>query len=275
MWIINSILQKMFNVIFYPFRNMSPWIGMLVISLLSVFLILFIFKHTSNQKGIRTVKDRIKAHLLELRLYKDNLRISLKAQASILRQNSKYIAYSAKPLLFMIIPIVLIIAHTNFWFGYTSLEPGQKTLVKVKLNGEYDPLETDIRLEPSPSYLIETPPLRILEENEIDWRISPLKAGIFDLEFSVAGEKIRKTLSVKSPPLSRISPVKFQKNFFDELINPTEAPLRKDLPIKSIEILYPTKNMNIFGLGIHWLIVYFILTIIMGFSLKSVFKVEI
>ena len=275
MWIINSILQKMFNVIFYPFRNMSPWIGMLVISLLSVFLILFIFKHTSNQKGIRTVKDRIKAHLLELRLYKDNLRISLKAQGSILRQNSKYIAYSAKPLLFMIIPIVLIIAHTNFWFGYTSLEPGQKTLVKVKLNGEYDPLETDIRLEPSPAYLIETPPLRILEENEIDWRISPLKAGIFDLEFSVAGEKIRKTLSVKSPPLSRISPVKFQKNFFDELINPTEAPIRKDLPIKSIEILYPTKNMNIFGLGIHWLIVYFILTIIMGFSLKSFFKVEI
>lgn len=275
MWIINSVLQEIFNVIFYPFRNMSPWIGMLVISLLSVFLILFIFKHTSNQKGIKTVKDRIKAHLLELRLYKDNLRISLKSQGSILRQNSKYIAYSAKPLLFMIIPIVLIIAHTNFWFGYTSLEPGQKTLIKVKLSEEYDPLETDIRLEPSPVYLIETPPLRILEENEIDWRISPLQAGVHELEFSVAGEKIRKTLSVKSPPLSRISPVKFQRNFFDELINPTEAPIRKGLPIKSIEVLYPTKNMNVLGLGIHWLIVYFILTIIMGFSLKRVFKVEI
>jgi len=275
MWVINSILQNIFNVIFYPFQNMNPWIGMFVISLLSVFLILFIFKHTSNQKGIKTVKDRIKAHLLELRLYKDNLRISLKAQASILRQNSKYIAYSAKPLLFMIIPIVLIIAHTNFWFGYTSLEPGQKTLVKVKLSEEYDPLETDIRLEPSPAYSIETPPLRILEENEIDWRISPVQAGNHELEFSVGGEKIRKTLSVKSPPLSRISPVKFKKNFFDELINPTEAPIRKDLPIQSIEILYPTKNMNVLGLGIHWLIVYFILTIIMGFSLKSVFKVEI
>lgn len=275
MWVINSILQKIFNVIFYPFRNMSPWSGMFVISLLSVFLILFIFKHTSNQKGIKTAKDKIKAHLLELRLYKDNLRISLKAQGSILRQNSKYIAYSAKPLLFMIIPIVLIIAHTNFWFGYTSLEPGEKTLVKVKLNENYDPLETDIRLEPSPAYLIETPPLRILEENEIDWRISPLQKGVHALEFSVAGEKIKKTLSVKSPPLSRISPVKFQKNFFDELINPTEAPIRKDLPIKSIEVLYPTKNMNVFGLGIHWLIVYFILTIIMGFSLKSLFKVEI
>ena len=275
MWILNSILQKIFDVIFYPFRNMSPWIGMFVISLLSVFLILFIFKHTSNQKGIKTVKDRIKAHLLELRLYKDNLRISLKAQGSILRQNSKYIAYSGKPLLFMIIPIVLIIAHTNFWFGYASLEPGQKTLVKVKLNEDYDPLETDIRLEPSPSYTIETPPLRILEENEIDWRISPLQSGVHNLEFSIAGEKIKKTLSVKSSPLSRISPVKFQRNFFDELINPTEAPIRKDIPIRSIEILYPTKNMYVFGIGIHWLIVYFILTIIMGFSLKSIFKVEI
>ena len=169
----------------------------------------------------------------------------------------------------------LIIAHTNFWFGYASLEPGQKTLVKVKLNEDYDPLETDIRLEPSPSYTIETPPLRILEENEIDWRISPLQSGVHNLEFSIAGEKIKKTLSVKSSPLSRISPVKFHRNFFDELINPTEAPIRKDIPIRSIEILYPTNNMNVFGIGIHWLIVYFILTIIMGFSLKCIFKVEI
>lgn len=275
MWIFNSILQKIFDVIFYPFRTMSPWVGMFVISLLSVFLILFIFKHTSNQKGIRKVKDRIKAHLLELRLYKDNLRISLKAQGSILRQNSKYIAYSAKPLLFMIIPIILIIAHSNFWFGYSSLEPGQKTLVKVTLNEEYDPLETDIRLEPSSAYVIETPPLRILEENEIDWRISALEKGVHDLEFSIGGEKIKKSLSVQVEPLSRISPIKLRRNFIDELINPTEPPLDGDFPIKSIEIVYPSRNMSFFGLGIHWLIVYFILTIIMGFSLKGVFKVEI
>ncbi|MBN2245998.1 MAG: hypothetical protein JW755_09145 [Candidatus Aminicenantes bacterium] len=275
MWIFNSFLQKIFDVIFYPFRGMSPWVGMIVISLLSVFLILFIFKHTSNQTGIRKVKDKIKAHLLELRLYKDNLSISLKAQGNILRQNSKYIAYSAKPMLFMIIPIILIIAHTNFWFSYASLEPGQKTLVKVKLKENYDPLETDIRLEPSPAYVIETPPLRILEENEIDWRISALETGEHDLVFSVAGNNLKKSLSVQASPLSRISPVKLQKNFIDELINPTESPIDENLPIKSVEILYPTKNMNFLGLGIHWLIVYFILTIILGFSLKSVFKVEV
>ena len=131
MWSFNSIFGRLFEFIFFPFRNMSPWIGMIFISFLTALLMLFIFRFTSNQQGIRQVKKKIIAHLLELRLFKDSLSITLKAQGNILRYNLKYIGYSAKPMLVLIIPIFLILVQLNLWFGYQDLAPGQKAILKI------------------------------------------------------------------------------------------------------------------------------------------------
>lgn len=275
MWIFNSIFGKIFEFIFIPFRNLSPWVGMTLISLLTGLLMLLIFRYTSNQEGIRKVKNKIKAHLLELRLFKDSLALSLKAQGNILRSNIKYIGYSGKPLLVMIIPVILILIQLNFWFAYQSLRPGEVTILKVKLQEGQNILGLDLKVEPPPSLAIETPPLRIEEQQEINWRLRAKEEGIHILAFKINGQSFTKKVAVAQKPLTRISPLKVQQNFIDELFNPGEAPLSKDLPVKSIEVKYPDKNMNLFGWHIHWIIVYFVLSIIIGFALKGVFKVEI
>lgn len=236
---------------------------------------LLIFKHTSNQQGIRRTKDKIKAHLLELRLYQDNMRTSLKAQGSILLSNLKYMSYQARPLLVMIVPVILILIQLNFWFAYKSLEPNQKALLKIQLKEEYSPLETDIKIESHPSINIETLPLRIEEEGEITYRLSAKEQGRHTLHISIGQEIITKQIAVTQKPLSRISPRRIQHKFIEQLLYPSEAPLPKSSPVQSVEITYPTNNLNFFGLGIHWLIAFFILSIIFGFSLKGIFRVEI
>jgi len=60
-----------------------------------------------------------------------------------------------------------------------------------------------------------------------------------------------------------------------ELLYPGENPLPGGIPVRSIEILYPAGRLNAFGLGLHWLVAYFVLSIIFGFAFKGVFKVEI
>lgn len=275
MWVFNSIFGKIFNIIFLPFRSMSPWVAMIIVSFMTGLLMLFIFRFTSNQKEIKKVKNKIKAHLLELRLYKDSLSISLKAQGNILRCNLKYISYSAKPMLVMIIPIILILIQLNFWFGYESLAPGQKAIFKVKLKDNYNPLEIDLNVESSSGLTIETLPLRMEEENEINWRISAKEKGIHNINVILKGERVTKTVAVAQKPLSKISPIKIRRNFIDELLYPVEAPIKSDMPIKSLEITYPTKGMNLFGWHIHWLIIYFALSIIFGFAFKGILKIEI
>lgn len=282
MWFFNSIFGKIFELIFWPLQNMSPWIGMILISFLTALLMLFVFRYTSNQKGIKRVKDRIKAHLLEIRLFKDNLSLSLKAQGNILRCNLKYLGYTAKPFLVMIVPLILILIQLNLWFGYQALNPGQKALLKVKLEESSYPQDVNISLQPSSKLNIETHPLRIEEKREIDWRFSAKENGVHDLTIIVNEQKIAKKVFVNQKSLSKISSQKVRKNFIEELFNPGEPPLKGSHPIKSIEVAFPSKTMSLLGWNIPWilgvppwLMVYFVLSIFFGFVFKSVFKVEI
>lgn len=275
MWTFNQLFGKIFDLLFIPFQSMNPWVGMVIVSFLTGLLMLAIFRYTSNQAGIKKIKNKIKAHLLELRLYKDSLSLSMKAQGNILLANMKYITHSFKPLLIMIVPVVLILIQLNFWFGYESLKPGESTLLKVKLDEGYNPLQTNLVLEPDSDLVIETPPLRIEENGELDWRVSSKASGSHQIHITVGGQTISKTIDIATKPLSKLSPIKRKKRLLDEIFYPVEAPITKDVPVKSIEVLYPSKSMNLFGWNIHWLIAYFILSIVFGFAFKGIFKVEI
>lgn len=275
MWKFNIIICKIFGSMMFPFQNLNPWIGMIIVSLITGLLMLLIFRYTSNQEGIRKTKNKIKAHLLEMRLFQDSMSTSLRAQGSILLANFKYMSYSLKPLLIMIIPVLLILIQMNFWFGYKVLEPGEDVLLKIKLQEEYSPLETDIKIESPAALNFETPPVRIEEENEIDWRFSVEEAGFHTLQIMIDGISITKTISAGQKLLDHVSPKRVQKNFFQELMYPTEAPLNESLPIQSIEITYAFKSMTAFGFNIHWIIAFFVLSIIFGLSFKGVFGIEI
>jgi len=276
MWTFNSIFGKIFELMFLPFRGLSsPWWGMLVVSALTGLLMLLIFKLTSNQDGIRRTKDRIKAHLLEMRLYNESMRSQFKAMGGILKANLRYMSHSLKPLLVMFIPVILILIQLNFWFAYASLEPGEAVLLKVTLEESINPLETEIRLQPAPGLTIETPPLRIEEEGEVDWRISFTEAGAYNLDITVGSEHLSKTVAVSERPLSRLSPRRVEKRFWEELSYPTEPPLDETSAVSRIEVVYPTSGLPFLGWTMHWLIAFFLLSIIFGFALKGLFKVEI
>ncbi|OGD20427.1 MAG: hypothetical protein A2W03_01775 [Candidatus Aminicenantes bacterium RBG_16_63_16] len=275
MAVVNSLLNGLFDALFYPFRTLTAWWGMLYISLLTGLLMLAVFRLTSNQPGIRAAKDRIKAHLLEMRLFKDNFRVSLGAQRQILAANWRYIRYSFKPLLVMIIPLVLILIQLNFWFGYEPLAAGEPAILKVRLDSGIDPLKTEILLETSPSVRVETPPLRIADEHEVDWRIRPQEAGPAALTLAVGGARFEKTVRVGGAPLARVSTMRVRGRFPDALLYPCESGLPPDGPVQSIEVVHPQRRLPFMGLRLHWLVAYFALSIILGFALKRPFKVEI
>jgi len=275
MWFFNSALARIFEVIFLPFRGLSPWFGMIFISLLTGLLMLFIFRRTSNQAGIRKAKNKIKAHLLELRLYKDNMNVSLRAYGQILRANLKYLSHSIKPMLVMIIPVLLILIQLNLWFGFRSLNVGQEAVLKIRLEQGKNPLQTEIVIEPPPGISVETSALRVEDAREIDWRLRALGKGVHTLTIRSESQSFSKQVAVGQNRLAKISTVKPGSSFVDQMFNPGESPVPDNLGIQSVEVDYPSPGMNLFGWHIHWLVVFFALSIIFGFGLKGFFKVKI
>ncbi|OGD28207.1 MAG: hypothetical protein A2028_02765 [Candidatus Aminicenantes bacterium RBG_19FT_COMBO_59_29] len=275
MGLINSILGKLFDLLLLPFRSLNPWAGMAFISLLTGLLMLLIYRLTSNQSGIRRVKDKIKAHLLELRLFKENMGVTMRAQGQILRANLRYLALNLKPLLVMIVPLVLILSQLNLWFGSEPLSVGRAAILKVRLQPDVNVLGTEFSLDAPPEIAVETPPLRIEESKEVDWRFQPRAAGRFNLTIRAGDKNYLKTVIVDGRHLDKVSSIKVKRSFLDELLYPGEKALPADGRIKAIEVVYPVKRLPLFGLKLHWLIAYLGLSIVFGFALKKPFRVEI
>ncbi|MDH7493495.1 MAG: hypothetical protein QHH44_06375, partial [Candidatus Saccharicenans sp.] len=97
LWWLNSAVGTIVRVIFLPFSSASPWGALLVISLLTALLLLLVYKKTSNQAGLKQVKNRIKASLLEIRLYQSDFRTQLGSQKELVAANLRYLLYNLQP----------------------------------------------------------------------------------------------------------------------------------------------------------------------------------
>jgi uncharacterized membrane protein (DUF106 family) len=273
--IFNSLFRVLFDSPFAVFHTLNPWVAMTVLSLLTALVMLLAYRLASNQQRIRAVKDRIIAHLLEMRLYSGSLPVTLRAQASILRYNLVYLGHSARPMLVMIVPLALAIIHFDQWFGYQPLNPGETAIVKLRLKEGYQASQANLSFEPCTGLAVETPPLRIDKEGEVDWRLRAVQPGGWNLMLVIDRQAVAKRIVVGESSLARISTTRVAQDWLDQLVNPGEAPILDAPAVRSIEVRYPARRMKIFGWHLHWLVVYLVLSVFFGLLFKSFLKVEI
>jgi hypothetical protein len=274
MQLIGNIIATCFDLLLSPFSSLPPVWGLLAVSVLTGIVMVFIFKHTSNQKAIRAAKDKISAGFLEIRLFKDDLGLMLDAQKRILRANLTYMRHSFTPMLVMIIPVVLILAQLGVRYQVRSLRPGESALVKLKLNDRVNVSEAPIRVETGEGLKLETPLLRIPAENEIDFRIVALAEGEHQINIH-SGDQTSTVPLIVSGRVCRVYASNAQSAFMPMLLAPGQTPLPEDSALKEINIALPPQEIKLLGWRVNWLVLFFIVSIIAGYSLKGVFRVEI
>jgi len=269
----NHLMCAFFDVVCAPFKHLHPLWGLLALSVVTGVIMLLIFRLTSNQKGIQKVKNRIKAHFFEIRLFNDDLGLMLEAQKNILKANFTYMKYSLKPMLFLIVPVVLIMIQLSVRFDRHALNVGESAIVKLAFKDSAS-FEENVMLKVPEGVEIETPPLRMLEEKEIDWRIKAERRGTFDLEFELNSGIVTKRLVV-GDKVARLSVKRVSASLLQQLLYPAEKSIPEDVGVDHIEITYPAIDYIFLGLNIHWLVIFFVVSIAAGFMLKGFFRVEI
>jgi len=274
---INTLLRTLVDGLLYPFRELSPLVGLTAVSLLTSIGLLIVFKHTSNQKELEDVKRKIHAGLFEIRLYNDDFRSIMRAQRGILRANLTYMRYSMAPMIWTLPPLILLIAQLQFHYGYNGLTPGQEVLLKVEFSeGAYGGDE-------KPPYAVTTPEGLHLDDlavwiptlGEMAWRLTADAPGDYELEIRNGTETTTAMKTVRvTDSVVRRSPFKV-RGFWNELIYPAEPSLPSDGAIEAITVTYPDANIDVFGFELHWMIVYFVLSIVFAFILRGPFGVTI
>jgi len=267
-------MTAIFDILLSPFSSLSPWYGIAAVSLVTGVVMLLIFRGTSNQRAIRRAKDRIRAHLLEVRLYRDDVRVLLRAQKDILLNNLAYLGNSLVPLVVMIIPVVLILVQLNAHYGYQPLRPGESAIVAAKFARPGDLDACRLGLEVPPGLRVETPPLRIPAQSEVDWRIGAERPGRYTVRIIVGEGSVEKEVVVGDTH-TRVSPERVGSGWWAVLMNPGEKPLPDTSAVCSITVGYQPASLPLLRWNIHWLVAFFVLSIAFGFALKGLFRVEV
>ncbi len=264
----------LFDAIFVPFRSSPPLVAVIAVSLLTGVLMLIAFRYTSNQDAIRRTKETIKAHILEIKLFKHDPRIVMGAQRRILRYSLGHLRYTLVPFLVMLPLLVLILVQLHLRFSYSPLRPGESAVITVKFAEQVPWQGAAVDLLAPEGVEIETPALRVEEEREISWRIKAHQFGEFDLTFRLPEREVQKRLTVATE-LVKVSPRKSHSTFVNSFLFPGETPLPNDLPIQSIDVGYPPRVLTVLGWNLHWLVIFCVLSLAGGYTLKGLFGVEL
>ena len=277
MSVLNAILRAAVNGLLTPFRDMSPWVGLAVVSILTAVPMLLVFRATSNQDALARVKRRIHAGLFEIRLFNDDLRAILRAQLSILRQNLSYVWLSLPPMLFILPPLFLIFAQLQFHYGYRGLEVGEPVLLEAAIAEEAvdeAAAKPALELDVPAGLRVETPALWSAAERRVSWRIAAERQGDYVVKLGYGGRQVEKTVHAGGRVVLR-SPQRLAPSFVDQLLYPAEPPLPADGPFTEVTVGYPELAVSLFGLEMPWWVAYLGLLFLVILALRNAFGVTI
>jgi hypothetical protein len=115
---VNGLVTRTFDVLLTPLEWVGPEFALLVVSAVFGVLALWVFKYISWQRGIKATKDKIKGHLIEIRIYQDDLGIVSKAIGRVLLRNLQYLALNFGPFLPLAVPFTFVVAQLVVRYGF-------------------------------------------------------------------------------------------------------------------------------------------------------------
>ena len=266
MAVLNALLVRAADAAMAGLGLLPPVAGVLLAALATALVLLAVVRVTSDQAALAAVKRQIQADLFEMRLFNDDLRALLRAQWAVLRHNGRYLRLSLVPLLCTVIPLALLIAQLQAWYGYSGLVPGQAVTVSADLAPGVTPQAPALAGE---GVRVDGEALYFPTLNQVTWRVVPTGPGARTLTVQVNGRDAGKTLVAAGDELARRSPVRTAPDLWTQLLEPSEPPLDAGGPIARIHVPYPERSLSVFGIGMHWLVLYLIASFVFVLALRK------
>jgi len=242
------------------------------ISLVIGLLMVVVFRYTSDQKAIHVAKDRVKAHLLALRLFQDQIPVVLRSYGRIVLATGRYLRLAFKPLVFVILPLTFLIVQLDRYLGSMPVEAGHPFLVKARIDNANALNEASLQL---PAGLSSTAPaVHLPSEGEVAWRVVAERPGEYVVNVQASDQTFSKRVVVAAG-LSRLSPVRLRGKFWERIFVSAEPALPENNPIESINVQYSARNIAFAGFQWNWIWLFFVLSLAAGFLFKSILGIEI
>src|SRR5215216_662436 len=170
MWpAVSKVLNAPFDALFWLVHWLPAEWQVAVLALPGALFALAIYKGVSNQDAIRDAKDKIIAHLLELRLFRDDLRVLLKAEGRVFASIGRYLGHSMLPMVVMLPVFLLLLIQIESRFAFRGLQPDEQALVTVGVKTDQPVSRLQVHLDGDDGLHVATSALRMDASGEIYW----------------------------------------------------------------------------------------------------------
>ncbi|MBM3999614.1 MAG: hypothetical protein FJ297_08780 [Planctomycetes bacterium] len=271
---LNGLASAVAKPLLMPVAWCPGWLSITAIGAVTGIAMLVAFKYTSNQSAIRATRDRIKANLLALALFRDDIRVGLRCQGALLLGAANLLILSIVPMLVMFPPMCLLLAQLALWYQVRPLAVGEQAVVTVRLAEDRLDRLSAVQMGPSSSALSRVGPIRVPAQGIVCWSVEAREPGLHRLAFDLDGAVFSKELSVAVGgawmPTSMKRP---DRGLFELLLHPRERPFTEASPVRSIEIEYPERSSWTAG-SRTWLVYWFVISLAAAFAARPVFGVH-
>jgi uncharacterized membrane protein (DUF106 family) len=266
------MIASTITVVLAFISSWSPLALVVLISIVIGFAMVIAFRYTSDQKAIARAKDQLKAQMLAVRLFQDQLRVVLRSYARILSGTGRYLRLALKPLLIAIVPLTLIVIQLDHYLSWRPFSPEQSFVVEAQV--ENPDVLNDITLQLPSGLTATSPAVHIPRERRIAWRVVAAREGKYHITIDAAGKSASKEVLV-SAEIARVSPIRLRGRFWERMLHSTESELPNDSPVQAIAVTYSPRMINFAGTEWDWIVLFFLLSLVAGFIFKTAFGIQI
>lgn len=272
MWpVVSTVINAPFNALFWLVHWLPAEWQVVVLALPGALFALAIYKAVSNQAAIRDAKDKIVAYLLELRLFRDDLPVLLRAQGRVFASIARYLGHSMLPMLIMLPVFLLLLIQIESRFAFRGLAQDEQALVTVGVISNQPVSHIPASLDAAKGLKVATPALRADASSEIYWRVRAVTPGTHNLKLSVDGELADRVVNAEGS--GGAMPMAYRASDMRTLLYPRVAALPSNGPVASLAIDYPRARGEFAGLSsTSWL--FFGMVMLFAFALRRLFDVS-
>lgn len=267
--VLNPICTAIGDGVYTVLAPLPVWLGLTLISAVMGVLMLIGFRYTSNQAAIGRARDDITANLLALKLYKDEVRVAVRAQGRVLGALLRLQWHMLRPLLIMLLPMLLVLAQMGVRHQWRPLRVGERTNITVRLKDAPVDLAA-VALADGSALVVEAGP--IPGGGALVWRVRAATAGRHTLRLTIGGQSYDKEFVV-GDAFQRVSAARSGPRWTAQIFHPVEPLLPAEAPLKEIEIAYPGVASYVYGAN-WWILYFFIISMLFALLFKPVFKVR-
>ena len=250
---INRAATTVFDLLVKPFSALGPELTIVILSGLFGIIALILFKFISFQKGIKATKDKIKAGMIEIRIYQNDLGIVSKAVGKVLGRNFQYMGLNILPFIPLSIPFVLALAQLVCRFGFAPIPewedhrewlPGRGTVIEVAMEKGEEAAIADLEVRLPDTLEVKQPLMRNSGAGLAWIEVVAKGSGDETIEFVFPdGSTDTKRIVTGDGPMPKLMAGERVSNFWKQWLWPAE-PSFDNTSIDEVKFTYPDRELR-------------------------------